>query len=371
MKEGPVIFYPAIEYGGIERNLIGLSDFLHGLGFEATLACFQCVDPEKNILRQRTTERPLKIQVLAGSKNPFSRARLLARYLADESRRTGFCPLLFSIKGAFFMGIRQEAPFILHYTDPPSLLGAPRTEGLLRRLRQAGADHFTRRGVRRAKKMMTMTQRNADELLALYGVRSEVVFQGGTPPRQEAGAVPPSAGAPLNVLSVCRIEDSKRIDWIFRAVARLNDHRPADARVRVEVVGIGGGLDRLRRMAGEMSDRVEVIFHGQLSQDAVEAAFRRAAVFAMPAVQGYGLPALEAIYRNVPVVLHRDSGVHEALGKVPIAVVSKGDEEQFGVDLAATIARIERDEFRNMPGFDVPTEAGWAAEISRLCGWIP
>ena len=33
----------------------------------------------------------------------------------------------------------------------------------------------------------------------------------------------------------------------------------------------------------------------------------------MPAVQGYGIPAIESLQRGIPVLLHRESGVSDIL----------------------------------------------------------
>ena len=91
----------------------------------------------------------------------------------------------------------------------------------------------------------------------------------------------------------------------------------------------------------------------------------------MPAVQGYGLPALEALVRHVPLVMHRDSGVSEILGGSPwVELIDGTDEHELVRGINAMVTRLlaHAPDPRTLPSF--PTESDWAAEVCRRCGWL-
>lgn len=359
----PIAFVPNMDnWGGIERILVALSDALHRRGVGITLLCFRC-----RIQLADYAERPIEVVTLTESENPWVRARTLAGYLGRSHASSRHVPLIFGIKASFYQGILQRSPFHLHFTDPPSLLSGGRS-ARLRTIRQFGAHLLTKRGVHRASSLLTMTHRNARELLEVYGRNAEVDFLGGVPP---AATFRQTSRTRLTVLSVCRIESSKRIDWIVRAVAAFNKRRSTDSRCRLVVIGQGSALDDLRALATSLALGDSVDFMGAASAADLETAFGAASLFAMPAIQGYGLPALEALYRRVPVVLHEDSGVNEALRDEPMAVISRGGPESFTQDLIETLERVERGDMPTEPSSDLPTEEGWALKIARRCGWIP
>jgi glycosyltransferase involved in cell wall biosynthesis len=217
--------------------------------------------------------------------------------------------------------------------------------------------------------MITMTQRNADELKSLYGRESVVIFQGGNPPGKGFLRVPPEPGEPLVVLSACRIEPSKRIDWILEAVHQFNRETSGRQAVAV-IVGRGSAAEGLRDLADRRGMGDSAQFLGEIPQPELEAAFARAALFAMPAIQGFGLPALEALYRRVPVVLHEDSGVAEALRDERMAVISRGSKEDFSRDLGDMLRAIAAGGIPDAPTTRVPTEEDWCEAIARRCGWL-
>ena len=113
----------------------------------------------------------------------------------------------------------------------------------------------------------------------------------------------------------------------------------------------------------------QVNFCGGVSDEELDTLFRRTSVFLMPAVQGYGLPALEALIRGVPVILHRQSGVSEVLNCPPWA-----ESIENGIDdLAQAIDRMADNIVTGaipMPPPPVPTAEQWAGAIAGQCGWI-
>jgi glycosyltransferase involved in cell wall biosynthesis len=90
----------------------------------------------------------------------------------------------------------------------------------------------------------------------------------------------------------------------------------------------------------------------------------------MPAVQGYGIPAIESLQRGVPVLLHRQSGVSDILLNTPWATVIDGGEEQMTPALAWAIDAVLRGRHLQQSLPDLPAEDGWAEQVARLCWWV-
>ncbi|MGH8048189.1 MAG: glycosyltransferase [Chthoniobacterales bacterium] len=199
---------------------------------------------------------------------------------------------------------------------------------------------------------------------------SDIILQGGVPPAGELAPKPASDGA-FGILSVCRVTKSKRLDWVLEGLAKLRGEEgwPAGFRPILEIVGEGpeeAGLKLLAERLG-LSDFVK--FRGFVSAQELEECYRRAHLFVMPAIQGYGLPALEALYRRVPVLMHSDSGVSEIFDHNPWAEIVSGGPQDYANAFVHAVRRI----LTSPPSIEefphLPTEEGWAAEIVRQCDW--
>jgi glycosyltransferase involved in cell wall biosynthesis len=334
-KNGEIILFvpQMVEYGGIERNLVGLSEGLEARGLRSYIVCFFS-DIDLSI-RSRT---PLRLIQLTRSSNPIVKASHLASFLQTHWRASKTKPLLFGIKSAFNMGMKHGCPFVLHFTDPPSLLTPDRAKkSLLRKIRRAGDRFLTRRGTRLANLVITMTNRNAIELKRLYGVNSLVLRQGGKPPSGGQGGGRSPSDRCIQLLSICRLEPSKRLDWVIRSVAELEKIQTGT--ITLKLIGAGSDQERLVALAAELGVTRQVEFLGAVSEQEIESAYAHASIFVMPALQGYGLPALEALYRRVPVVLNADSGVSEILNGTAWVEVFTGGPKDLSIALAQMIAR--------------------------------
>ena len=83
---------------------------------------------------------------------------------------------------------------------------------------------------------------------------------------------------------------------------------------RFDVVGTGDLWDSMRQYVWELGLNSQFHFHGFLAAPSVEAILEQTDVFVMPSVsEPFGIVALEAIQRGVPVVLSKQSGVAEVV----------------------------------------------------------
>ena len=380
-----IVFTPFIRaLGGVERLLLGLSQALHAEGCVHQIACF-----EDTIDLASHAGWPVLIKQVEAHRTPWAEARALQGFLAAAHEAGAAPPLLFDLKSAFYSGLVALPPFFLHLTDPPSLLPTDKSKmsASARRAYPAFASsakpawpqmihgelvhQLNRRGARRAQKVLVMTHRIADELEQLYNVEAEIV-RPGVLPRAVLGKS--ASDASIRFLSVSRLETSKRIDWILDALQELESATPRLSQKTewsLQVVGDGTQREALESLAASKGLRQRVVFHGLVSDSRLEELYAEADLFLMPAVQGYGLPALEALARNIPVILHRESGVAEILQDTSWAQIIESDAHDLSAALSLMVDRLQHGVIQSEPPPAVPTEAKWANRVSRLCGWVP
>jgi glycosyltransferase involved in cell wall biosynthesis len=178
--------------------------------------------------------------------------------------------------------------------------------------------------------------------------------------------------AELRMLSVCRIEKNKRIDWILQSLAELEHAGPSlSSRVdwRLDLVGKGSLVEPLRAMSNSLGIGNRIHFHGFLSDDDLESLYAKAHLFLMPAVQGYGIPGIEALQRGIPILLHRESGVSDILQTTAWATVLCGGREATTAALSSAFEGVISGKHHTSPLPDIPTEEQWAEQVTELCHW--
>lgn len=114
------------------------------------------------------------------------------------------------------------------------------------------------------------------------------------------------------ILTVSRLaphDRGKNIDAVIRAFAELAPRVPA---ARLEIVGDGAIRPELEALSRSLKLERRVVFRGRISDDALQQAYQRATVFAMPsAKEGFGIVFLEAWLRGLPVICGTEDAAHE------------------------------------------------------------
>ncbi len=330
---------------------------------------------------KRYADWPIEIRQLKVRRNPLLEALTLQQYL--RSLEFAGNPLLFDLKSAFYAGAAYPGTFYLHLTDPPSLLPADLTKysrparkilgtssktlSPVARARAYAAYGLTKRGVNRAAKIIVMTEKIQREVHALYGAASMVVRPGVSTGKLQTQHV----SSRIKILSVSRLEVSKRVEWVLRALATLNEQETFKQLPWVfQVIGEGPAHESLRRLAIDLglSERTE--FLGHVSDDELQRAYATASLFVMPAVQGYGLPALEALERRIPTIVHRDSGVSEILNETPWVEIIEGQNGQLEAAIKSMIERLLKEQLSTVSLPKIPSSTEWAESIACACGWL-
>jgi len=369
-----ILFIPEIiAFGGGERVYLSLSKFLYEQGIPHRIVSYY-----QDIRLQDYADWPLKIEILSPDRSPVKKAWALKQYLSRQQALGMEKPLLFTLQSAMHaaaFGVTDYAALIL---DSPSLLTSDvaRHSPLARAaacVRESISDKFTQRGLQRARPVIITTDVMADEIESRYGRRPYVSRQGVAGDKSCFRYRPLMPGKPLRLLSVCRLEKNKRIDWILRSLAALEAREPSLHTRKdwhLDVVGEGSREGELRTLTDTLGLAARVVFHGLVSDARLEEIYGEGDVFLMPAVQGYGLPALEALTRKIPVVMHSQSGVSEILGGSPWVEIIHGGEESLTVGMDTMISRLLAGGLAERTLPDFPTESQWAEEVCRLCGWI-
>ena len=137
------------------------------------------------------------------------------------------------------------------------------------------------------------------------------------------------AGRPF-VLLVGRLRRKKNFGAVLEAVA--------ERREGVVLVGPEGGASAALRSRATRPDLAgRVVFSGYLPDDDLMALYRAAACLVVPArIEGFGLPALEAMAFGVPVVVSREAAVEELVAGDAVEVFDSGEPQA----LAAALARV-------------------------------
>jgi glycosyltransferase involved in cell wall biosynthesis len=174
-----------------------------------------------------------------------------------------------------------------------------------------------RMGMHAADRVVTVSGYTRQVCLSRYGVPEEkvtVVYNAVTPAASAASRLPAPDGS-KTVLFLGRITRQKGPEFFLAAARRVLEHTGG---VRFVMAGDGDRMGDVVHRAAEMGLGDKVFFTGFLRGRDVDRAFAMADLFVMPSVsEPFGLVALEALARGVPVLMSKQSGaaerVHHAL----------------------------------------------------------
>ena len=368
-----VIFQPEfVEFGGEERVILSLSRELHAQGKPHSVLCYW-----DHINFSSYASWPIKVYQLNPGSNPINKILSLRRCINYLRQTDSPIPVLFNIQSAYHAGLSVRAPYHLRIPDTYSLLDF-KPEGfqeeVLSYLRAAKTKVFgivrhiaTKRGVRRASKFVTNTIALRNEMYQLYGSNAEVIYLGGF-----GGVVqyaPKRPASPINLFTVSRLQISKRIDWILHGLAEIKRDAYHYPEWCLHVAGTGPDLETLQKMSEMLGLSKNVIFHGFVSDDKLKDLYEASHIFLMPAKQGFGLPAIEALYSKLGVVVSDESGVVELLQDTNWATIAKGGKADFVSAIKEMLLRVCESNFYEQPLPDLPTEELWARKIISHFGW--
>ncbi len=361
------VFIPEIEaFGGAERSALALSRWLdtHGLAH-------QFLTYEDRIGLGSYANRPVDVVQLRPGSGVRAKVAALRRHFKRAGSAGGL--LCSGYQPALHATLAGARGFHCLMHDTPSLFGDERTRTRLHRLRIRLSNLLIGIGLRSGGATIVTSEFLKDECRRDFNVEAHIARMGGLP-SSDGFRERPFTGT-LHMLSVCRIEPNKRIDWVLDALAALEREQPPlsdRAAWRLDLVGKGSLIETLRRRAEVLGLGARVQLHGFVNDEQLQTLMREADLFLMPAVQGFGIPAVEAIQAGIPVLLHRESGVSDILLDTPWATVFDGGKASAMVTpLRQAVDGVLTGRALGQPLPSLPTEEEWAERVARLCRWVP
>lgn len=205
---------------------------------------------------------------------------------------------------------------------------------------------LTRRSVRLAAHILTVSQFTRREVIDLLGVPPEKVTaipNGCDPPSrlpraEEIAAFRGRHELPERfLLFVGTLEPRKNLLTLLRAYARLRD----EIAMPLIIAGGKGWLyEPIFTLVEELGLRQQVRFVGFVSQEELPLWYSAATAFVYPSLyEGFGFPPLEAMHYGTPVVTSNTTSLPEVVGDAALTVDPTNVEE-----LAQALLRITGDE---------------------------
>jgi glycosyltransferase involved in cell wall biosynthesis len=360
----PIVMTEIDQFGGAERSVVALSRWLHQQGRPNHVVVYH----DGCNLAQHATH-PLEVVELKPAPGPRNKIAALRRYFRQHPTPK---PLLSGYQPALHATLAGMRGFHVLMHDTPSLFGDQHARNGKAKLRIAVSNRIIGHGLRTGGNTVVTSEYLRSECRKDFNVEAKIARMGGLGPATESPHIRP-VEQQLRMFSVCRIEANKRIDWIIRSLAELEQAEPSlSARIdwRLDLAGSGSLIPALQNMAQTLGIGNRIHFHGFVSDENLEHLYASAHLFLMPAVQGYGIPAIESLQRGIPVLLHRESGVSDILLDTPWATVMTGGEDRMTTALRSAIDAVLTGKHHTIAQPHLPTEDEWAQQVAALCNWL-
>jgi glycosyltransferase involved in cell wall biosynthesis len=359
-----IVFTEIEAMGGAERSALALSRWLT----ERNLA-HHFVMYVDHVGIAATVDRAIEVVQLRPAMRATKKVAALKKYFA--ARREGPKPLLSGFQPVLHASLAGIKGFHCLMHDTPSLFEDASSLSFKGRLNRWVSDKIAAHGLQSGGRTIVTSEYLREEVRRVYAVEADIARMGGFSETNTFRLRP--VDDVLRMLSVSRIESNKRIDWMMRALAAMeHGASPLSSRVSwgLDIAGRGSQMDAMQKMASSLGLTERVRFLGYVSDTELEKLYEEAHLFLMPAVQGYGIPAVEAISRGLPVLLHRESGVSDILLETPWATVIDGGEENMLPGLQRAIEASLKGVSHTAALPVLPTEDAWAERVATLCGWV-
>lgn len=213
--------------------------------------------------------------------------------------------------------------------------------GLAERAQRAVTSLLMRRSARTADRVLTVSHAAAASIERHLGVAREritVVHNGSADPRpviDPRGILTPLAlptGRPM-ILSVGNRMPHKNFRGLLEALATI----PAGERPAAVIAG-SRLPDPLADDVARLGLESDVVLPGWVSDAQLEALYQVAELYVCPSmVEGFGLPVVDALRRNVPV-LANDVAVLREVGGESARYADATDATAFGLAITAAVA---------------------------------
>jgi len=365
----PIFISEIEQFGGAERSIVALSRWLYLQHLPNHIVTY--ID-HCDFARYAAHPMPVvALKPLPGARQKIAALRHYFKQQPANSPR----PLLSGYQPALHATLAGMRGFHTLMHDTPSLFGDEAVRSTGGKIRIGISNRIIGYGLRSGGNTIVTSEYLRSECRKDFNCDAKIARMGGLSPVSGSEATPARirpVDRQLRMFSVCRIEANKRIDWLIRSLAELErSETPLSSRIdwRFDLAGSGSLISSLQEMAQDLGIGDRIHFHGFVSDQDLEHLFAQAHLFLMPAVQGYGIPAIESLQRGIPVLLHRESGVSDILLDTPWATVLTGGEDRMTSALSSAIDGVLRGRHHGIAQPHLPTEDEWAERVATLCEW--
>jgi alpha-1,3-rhamnosyl/mannosyltransferase len=251
-------------------------------------------------------------------KSPLTRLRnglnhlsYYLRALPRQAKALG-CDVIFCPSGLVPFGTR--IPYVMTIYDLTLL----RYAGTLDWLSRTYLTAMLRWGAPRAGVICTISRAVGNEVAQRFRIPPErivVTYPGPNPELLRAIAAPPSIPDSRFVLMVGTVEPRKNHLTVLRALAAHIQHRPSSDLVLVAAGSAGWRYGPVLRAIDELGLRDRVVRLGTVDPGTLKWLYQHALALLFPSLyEGFGLPVLEALSLQCPVVAARIPSVVEITG---------------------------------------------------------
>jgi glycosyltransferase involved in cell wall biosynthesis len=226
----------------------------------------------------------------------------LGYYLRALPRRATAlgCDVIFCPSG--LVPVRTRIPFVMTVYD----LTALRYSSTMDWLSRAYLTGMLRWGVPRARRICAISRSVGDEVVERFGVPPErivVTYPGPNPELLRAQPLPVPIPERPFVLMVGTVEPRKNHLTALRALAQHLRHQPSSELMLVTAGSAGWRYGPVLRAVDELGLTDRVVRLGGVEPGALKWLYQHARALLFPSLyEGFGLPVLESLYLECPVI---------------------------------------------------------------------
>ena len=177
--------------------------------------------------------------------------------------------------------------------------------------------NWTKYSIEKAKKIIAVSNTTKKDIIKFYHVpeeKIEVIYNGGpsrhSDPDVTSGEESKKNKSQKYILYVGTLQPRKNIDTLIDAFSTFRKH---NAEFKLIIVGKKGWLyEHIFKKVEELNLKKEVKFKGYVSNDELSTLYQNAFCFVLPSLyEGFGIPLLEAMSFNCPVISSFTSSLPE------------------------------------------------------------
>jgi glycosyltransferase involved in cell wall biosynthesis len=221
-----------------------------------------------------------------------------------------------------------------------------------------------RMGMHAAAKVITVSNFAKETIVKHYGVppaKVEVVYNAVEHNGDGVCRIPPEKKGKI-VLFLGRITMQKGPEYFLAAAKKVIEEID---NVKFVMAGNGDMMHRIIEMAAQMGIGNKVLFTGFLNGKDVDRAYKMADLYVMPSVsEPFGIASLEAMNRNVPVLVSKQSGVAEVITHA--LKVDFWDINEMANKMIAVLKRPPLQKTLRTNGFHEARKFTWEDSVKKI-----